>query len=173
MQHKHHHPHHHAHPMPDDGSFQSLIHRIKWMHRQQIVLGCEGIGLTEGMPKIIHYVKHHDGCIQREIAEHCHIKAPTATELLNSMERAGLIRKESSPRDKRIWHIYLTERGEEAYTRVGGIFDRANESAFQGFTEEEKQEALRILSRIAENMVSDVRSKNHEMKGGDGLDQAD
>ena len=35
------------------------------------------IGITKGQPRILDYLSENDGCIQREIAKHCHIEPAT------------------------------------------------------------------------------------------------
>ena len=46
-------------------------------------------GLTSGQPKILDYLMHHDGAIQKEIAVFCHIEPASLTVILNGMENKG------------------------------------------------------------------------------------
>ena len=43
-------------------------------------------GLTLGQPKVLDYLKDHDGSSQKEIAAGCLIEAGSLTSILNRME---------------------------------------------------------------------------------------
>ena len=54
-------------------------------------------GLTSGQPKILDYLMHHDGAIQKEIAVFCHIEPASLTVILNGMENKGYITRQRQP----------------------------------------------------------------------------
>ena len=46
-------------------------------------------GLSIGQPKVLDYLKEHDGTTQREIAAACQIEPASLTSILNGMEKAN------------------------------------------------------------------------------------
>mgnify|MGYP002529435060 CR=1 FL=1 len=57
-------------------------------------------GLTLGQPKVLDYLKNHDGASQKEIAAGCFIEAGSLTSILNRMEEKGLIQTETVGRTR-------------------------------------------------------------------------
>lgn len=49
-----------------------------------------------------------------ELAGLLGIKAPAASSLVDGLEKAGLIARESDPSDRRAWRLQLTEAGQQA-----------------------------------------------------------
>ena len=74
------------------------------------------------------------------------------------MEKEELIYRERNPKDKRILNVFLTEKGIEAQKKVEKVFLELDEVCFDGFSEEERVEAIKILNRLYENLSK--RKKN-------------
>lgn len=110
--------------------------------------------ITEGQPKILFTLRRANGIVQKELAEVCRVRQSTLTVLLTKMEKQGYIYKEScyvSGR-KRANKIYLTEKGWEKAEELEGVVEELEERGFAGFSEEEKQTLLELLTRVEENM---------------------
>lgn len=70
-------------------------------------------GLSMGQPKILDYLKDHNGASQKEIAAACQIEAGSLTSVLNRMEEKGMVQRKMLHGDRRTYHIFLTPFGEE------------------------------------------------------------
>ena len=139
----------------DDSRSKSLHRafiRTSKMHRKVCQHRFQELGLTEGQPKVLDYLHHHNGCSQKDLAKHCHIQPATATSLLSHLERSGLIYREANQEDRRITNVFLTEAGFEAQKQVKQAFCEIDECCFVGFTKEEREEVLCYLDRIYENL---------------------
>lgn len=110
------------------------------------------IALTEGKPKILDFLVANSGCSQRELARCCHIEPATATSILQSMEEEELVYRTRNPKDKRVYNVFLTPKGIEMQKKVEKIFNELDERCFQGFSEEEKVEAIRLINKISDNI---------------------
>lgn len=129
----------------------ALINLIK-AHRQRVYEEFSKVGLTEGQPKILDFLSQNDGCIQRELAESCHIEPATVTSILTNMEKSGLIYRVLNSKDRRVLNVFLTEKGKEAQKQVEKVFSLIDEECFTGFSEEEKKQTIDILNRLYKNM---------------------
>lgn len=67
--------------------------------------------LTPGQPKILDYLLLHDGAVQKEIAEACHIESATMTSVLLGMENKGLVVRKNINSNRRSLYVYLTDKG--------------------------------------------------------------
>jgi len=129
----------------------SLI-RLNKIHRKMAGYKFKEINLTEGKPKILNFLSDNPGCSQREVATFCRIEPATTTNILAGMEKEELIYRERNPKDKRILNVFLTEKGKKSQMKVEKVFMKLDEICFDGFSEEERKEAINLLNRLYENL---------------------
>ena len=135
-----------------------LLRIIRHLHREISGKSFHEMGLSHGQPKILGILRDHNGCIQREISDRCHIKPSTVTNILMNMERDGLIRRAANERDARVYNIYTTSKGQGMQERIKEIHQQVDERCFEGFSEIEREQTIEYLGRILENLE---REKNH------------
>lgn len=111
--------------------------------------------LTLGQPKILDYLKDHDGAIQKEIALACQIEPATITSVLLGMENKGLIVRKTLNDNRRNLYVYLTDTGKELAQRVNSEFNNIEEKALKGFSQHEKDVLQSLMIRIKKNMSGD------------------
>lgn len=121
------------------------------MFQKALLAGIKDTGLTSGQPKVLDYLKSHDGAVQREIATACHIEPATLTSLLLGMENNKLINRKMLNGNRRSLYVYLTDKGKALAKRVESEFGRIEEHALCGFTDEEKITLAAFLARMNEN----------------------
>ncbi|KHD34884.1 MarR family transcriptional regulator [Clostridium acetobutylicum] len=111
--------------------------------------------LTHGQPKVLDYLKYHDGCVQKDIAAACEIESSTVTSLLLRMENSGLIERRMLNGNRRSLYVFLTEKGKEALEKVTSVFDELEKIAFDGFSENEKADFIEKFFRIYNNLTEE------------------
>ena len=89
---------------------------------------------------------------QKDIEKWFNIRRSTATVMLQAMEQKGLIEREPVPNDGRLKKIILTDKAKELHYRVKEQIEQFHRELEEGITPEEKEEFLRILDRIRENL---------------------
>ena len=121
-------------------------------------------GLTLGQPKVLDFLKDHDGASQKEIAAGCLIEAGSLTSILNRMEEKGLIERKMLNGNRRTFHIFMTEKGKENQKKVEQAFQKIEETAKEGISEEELEQFMEIYHRIYRNLsnVEEEGEKEHE-----------
>lgn len=75
----------------------------------------------------------------------------TVTPLINKLIKLGYVEKEKCEIDKRITYINLTDKARDIEDRFNFISSQVKETAYSNFTEEEKQEFLRLLKKLSTN----------------------
>ena len=116
----------------------------------------QGCGLTRGQPRILDYLFHHDGCMQKDFCREYSLEASTVSNLLVAMEKDGLLRRERNPSTSRIVNVYITEKGKQVQHNLEPVYDKLEDIAFEGISEEEKEHFLMILKTITKNMCGDT-----------------
>lgn len=109
-------------------------------------------GLTSGQPKVLDYLKYHNGCLQKDIAEANELEASTVTSLLLRMEEDGIIERRNLERNRRSHYVFLTDKGKQKLDQVNNVFDALEKIAFEGFSKEEQADFLEKLSKIYINL---------------------
>lgn len=123
------------------------------MVQKALIASAKDTGLTPGQPKILDYLLHHDGAIQKDIAIFCHIEPASLTVILNGMESKGYIERKTVGNDRRSLHVYLTETGKKYADRLNCEFARIESEALKGFHEAEARQLQDLLGRVYENMI--------------------
>lgn len=107
--------------------------------------------LTSGQPKVLEFLKHKEGCQQKEIARACLIEPATVTSILFYMERSGLIQRREEKGNRRSLYVYLTDSGRQMAERTEVGIQQVISLAFRGM--EEKQEAFgEVLRQMYDNL---------------------
>ncbi|MCI8717197.1 MAG: MarR family transcriptional regulator [Lachnospiraceae bacterium] len=109
-------------------------------------------GLSLGQPKVLDFLKDHDGAVQKDIAKGCHIEPASLSTILTGMEKSGLITRETNENNRRNLYIYMTNKGKAICEQVTEHFSQIEKKALSGFTEEEIENILTYLTKIHKNL---------------------
>lgn len=96
--------------------FESAGHLVRDAHRmfQQVLeRRIAPFGVTRGQWYFLRALWVEDGLSQRELSDRVGMMEPTTVIALQSMEKAGLVRRERSARDKRKAHVWLTPKAQK------------------------------------------------------------
>ena len=122
--------------------------------QKALVTSVKDTGLTSGQPKVLDYLKNHNGAVQKDIAAGCHIEPASLTAILNGMETKGLIERRLCPDNHRFYNVCLTETGRLYVGRLENEFDTIESYALQNFSEADKEQLIEYLSRIYNTMLN-------------------
>ena len=143
-------------------SLHYLLMANHFMIQKALVTSVKDTGLTSGQPKVLDYLKDHNGAVQKDIAAGCHIEPASLTAILNGMETKGLIERRLCPDNHRFYNVYLTETGRLYVGRLENEFDTTESYALQNFSEADKEQLIEYLSRIYNTMLNYKEDKSNE-----------
>jgi DNA-binding MarR family transcriptional regulator len=106
--------------------------------------------LSLGQFGVLAHVGAAEGMSQTELADTLSLTQGNVCQLIDKLERAGLLRRRPEGRTNR---LYLTERGQALYDEVVPAHETLIEELFSGLTAEQQAELLvlvRTLDRAAE-----------------------
>ena len=135
-------------------SLHYLLMANHFMIQKALVTSVKDTGLTSGQPKVLDYLKDHNGAVQKDIAAGCHIEPASLTAILNGMETKGLIERRLCPDNHRFYNVYLTETGRLYVGRLENEFDTIESYALQNFSEADKEQLIEYLSHIYNTMLN-------------------
>ena len=133
-------------------SFHYLSMANHMMVQKKLMEQLKDTGLTLGQPKVLDYLKDHDGASQKEIAAGCLIEAGSLTSILNRMEEKGLIERKMLNGNRRTFHIFMTESGKKSQKLVEEAFVEIEEAAWKDISPEEAEAFMKIYHKIYSNL---------------------
>ena len=86
------------------------------------------------------------------VAEAAGVAPPTATRMLDSLERARTVRRSHSSADRRVVEIALTVEGRRLVRKKRRAVERLRRALFESLEPEEREHAERVLTRLADAM---------------------
>lgn len=134
-------------------AFHPLLIKTFHAYNKQIRPYMTQLGLSEGQPKILCYVRLHDGCLQKDLADWYNIKPATVSRLLNNMEEQGLLRRETPENNRRTTKVYITQKGSEKFEQFIQYRKQVDEIAFEGFSADERTVFMEHLDRMRSNLL--------------------
>ena len=91
-------------------SFGSMIFKTTYDFARLERNFCKVAGLYQGQPRILTILRENEGLTLSELSPICGIGMPSLSVSLRNMQKSGLIRKEGSGKNQK---IFLTETGLE------------------------------------------------------------
>ena len=134
-----------------------LLARVGKAHRDLVRQSLHGSGLHRGQPMLLRAVHKQGGMTHSELAEKLEVSPPTITNMVKRMERHGLVERRRDDADERISRVFLTEEGEELMAKIQPLAQQIDDTAFAGFSAEERQQIRELLGRVLSNLQKAVR----------------
>src|SRR6202045_759044 len=97
-----------------------------------------------------------DGMSMREVAEAQGIGLSGATQLIDRLERRGLVTRVRDARDRRVQHVVPTERAKELAARFKAGMRRASAEVFNALDDDELRPYADLTARIAATVDDDA-----------------
>lgn len=96
----------------------------------------------------LHAIKEIDNVTFRDLVEKFHVQKSTVTDSINRLMDRGLVCKKQSTADLRVFHLYLTEKGQELlHLESMGYYNFAKKMT-DCLNDEEKQQFSQVLKKI-------------------------
>lgn len=139
------------------GKWISTIHRHMHIY---ISKELEPYNISKGQFIFLTTLMKKDGISQEALSEILHFDKGTTAKALKKLEREGYIERKHAPNDKRAYRVYITEKALILEPVLDGIKKDMTEIMASNFTKEEREIALGLLKRMAEN-ISKFTKKTH------------
>ena len=135
-------------------SFHYLSMAVHSMIQKNFMEQVKSSGLTSGQPKVLDYLRDHNGANQKEIASACHIEPGSLTSVLNRMEEKGLIERRMLDGNRRTFYIFMTDESSRLKDLVEDNFASIEKKAFRNISSEEQASFMETFSKIYENLMN-------------------
>lgn len=105
-------------------------------------------GGVHGQNRSFALLARNEGMKQADLARNAHVRPSSVSEVLERLEKSGLIERRHDQKDRRVLRVYLTDKGRAQnesnsarwYRFVGHLMEPLNEA--------EKESYLQILQKL-------------------------
>jgi DNA-binding MarR family transcriptional regulator len=112
--------------------------------------GLTDIGLTSAQAGALFLIPAEGGASVNAISEGLGLAQSAASVLIQRLEAASLVERQTDPQDRRAVLLTLTTRGRSLRARAAERAQRMNTAATSGFTADEQAIVARWLNHIIE-----------------------
>ncbi|MEO7028702.1 MAG: MarR family transcriptional regulator [Acidobacteriaceae bacterium] len=131
-----------------------LINRISRLSQRWLDVRLKQFGITGATVPVLAILKSGEALTQKELAEQIGTEQPTMAQLLNRMERDGLITRMANPGDGRSSHVLLTERAVRSLPGARKVMEGGQALVTASFSTRE----LATLTRLLERYLASVET---------------
>jgi len=104
-----------------------------------------GVGVTPIQVMLLFFLQKNDGSSLTQISQGLMLENPTVTGLIDRLEKSGYVKRSDHPNDRRVYLIYLTEKGNKVAKKALPIVKRLNEQIKEGYSEKEMESFKKVL----------------------------
>ena len=121
------------------------------------------LGFSQATWRTLFFVGRAGGQIgQKDLAVDIGIEGPSLVHLLDSLEDAGLIRREVSEADRRAKLVNLTSMGKTEMQKIETVLDAVRASLLQDLDNDQLELCIKIFDRIKTNAVIHEKKQRFE-----------
>lgn len=143
-------------------ALNSLFIRINKERKRITQQYAEPLGLTMSQVMVLQAANDHPGSIQKELSCETGIATTVLVGILTKMETAGLLYRQSCADNRRIYQIYVTEKGKHYIEKIDQVTVSVMSEMMGGFSEEEMGVLYGFLQRIHGNCLTSPRNAGEE-----------
>ena len=102
---------------------------------------------------LVFRVVESNGLTQKELSDSTYKDQANITRSIDRLERKSLLKRVSNQMDRRIINIYPTEKAINLVEKIIPISSRFNNYLTENFTDEEKNQLIKLLNKVYENLL--------------------
>lgn len=116
-----------------------------------------GIDLSKEQWLVLKKLHEKDGQVQNNLAFLTNRSKTSLTRLINTMEKKGYVNRKNCEEDKRINHVYLSQKGRKIYDRSLPLLRIIISSLEEGIKPKDLEITIKVLTKVQKNI-----SKHHK-----------
>jgi DNA-binding MarR family transcriptional regulator len=133
----------------DPGQLADLLHRLTRRLRRAQADRLAPLGLTPAQERALRVMTRSERPPRMtELADQLGIVPRSLTRVIDTLEEAGLVRREIDPRNRRAILLHLTERGEAVRDDMRQARRSAAEDLFAPLTADDRKTLAKLLTII-------------------------
>jgi DNA-binding MarR family transcriptional regulator len=147
-----------------------LIHDVSRLRRTVVDKALRPIGVTRSQWWVLANLSRHggEGTMQTELAKVMDVGKVTLGGLIDRLESAGLVKRQSDPEDRRAKRVVMTPKGTKLLADIQVIAKEVNARIMNGIAKNDISRAETVLYKMKQQLIS-----MDAVPGGTGLEEVD
>ena len=104
-----------------------------------------GLEVTPVQVGLLFFLQKNDGSSLTQISQGLMLENPTVTGLIDRLEKLGYVKRSDHPSDRRVYLVYLTEKGNLVANKALPLVKKLNEEIKKGYSREEIEGFKKVL----------------------------
>lgn len=125
----------------------SLFRYLSKLMREQ------NLPITPEQFSVLSYLWQQDGLQQTELATCTDRNRANVTRIVDILEREGIVERRDDVNDRRVFRIYLTDKGKSLRELTAKCAEQSIVDSLQGLTKEEIDTCVKVLWKIKSNLT--------------------
>jgi DNA-binding MarR family transcriptional regulator len=137
--------------IPRNSSAAFLLAQLGAYASGEFAKRLEPLGLTPAHAGIFRIMAANPGLSQQELAAKLGMYASRLVAVIDDLEKRGLIERQPSNTDRRLYALHLTKSGKEQLSAIGAIAREHGRDLLDALSEEERLTLTALLERVVNN----------------------
>jgi DNA-binding MarR family transcriptional regulator len=108
--------------------------------------------ITPDQFRVLSHLWQKDGLQQTELALCTNRNRANVTRIIDILEREGIVKRKDDSNDRRVFRIYLTEKGKSIKGQTAKCAAQSIKDALKGLSKNEIEICTNVLLKIKENI---------------------
>ena len=134
------------------------------IHREHLVFAHEEakyLNITGSQIPCLLMISKKQGITQEELANNkFHIDKGFIARIVRKLEDDEFIYRVHDPKNRRKYHIFLTEKGKNCVHEIKGIEEKWKKIVFEGLEKDEISKLMEVLILLAENSIEKIKNRS-------------
>ena len=97
-----------------------------------------------------------------DLASHLHVTPRTITDLVDALEREGMLIRKPHPTDRKATLLELTEIAQANFKKVKAAKRKLVEEIFEPLNTQEKLQLIELLKKVQDGSISELDESDSE-----------
>jgi DNA-binding MarR family transcriptional regulator len=101
---------------------------------------------------LLRHLQRNGSCTIGELAEHLDVRSSTMSQMVDRLEKNGIVYRSAGQKDARVKTVALSEKGKEIIQDREMLWVDSLAQPFQNFSTEEKETLLNLMDKLVSHI---------------------
>lgn len=111
--------------------------------------------LNGGQTDCLYIIGRHEGLSQMELTERLFNSKSATAKSVKALIEKGYVRREADGQDKRLCHLYLTEKGRAMAPKLQQLYQELVALHVKNLTEDEAQQLIVLMEKVLDGLLQE------------------
>ena len=130
-----------------------LIHDVSRLRRSAFDRCLKPLNVTRSQWWVLAYLSREDGMTQSQLAEELDLGKVAVGGLIDRLEKAGLLRRDADPSDRRVNRVFLEPKSKQLMTKLRKVSHKLNQQILERLSDENLESTAVTLNAMKRNLL--------------------